>query len=144
MAYSDIHEHLKRLEASGLLRRIDRPINKDTELHPLVRWQYRGGMPEEDRKAWLFENVTDAKGRSYEFPVVVGALAGNRAIYFAGMDCENAEETDRKWKHALTNPIAPVEVENAPCQEKVYIGDELEREGNGLDKFPVPISTPGF
>jgi len=144
MAYSDIHEHLKRLEASGLLRRIDRRINKDTELHPLVRWQYRGGMAEEDRKAWLFENVTDAKGRSYKFPVVVGALAGNRAIYFTGMDCKNAEETDQKWKHALTNPIAPVLVENAPCQEEVYIGDELDKEGNGLDKFPVPISTPGF
>ena len=59
-----------------------RVINKDTELHPLVRWQYRGGIPAEDRKAWLFENVVDAKGRKYKFPVVVGALGGNPAIYF--------------------------------------------------------------
>ena len=29
----------------GLLIRIDRPINKDTELHPLVRWQFLGGIP---------------------------------------------------------------------------------------------------
>ncbi len=42
MAYRDLHEHLKALEASGYLRRIKRVINKDTELHPLVRWQYRG------------------------------------------------------------------------------------------------------
>ena len=62
MPYMDLHEHLKNLEAHGLLRRITRLINKDTELHPLVRWQYRG-LAEEDRRAWLFENVTDAKGR---------------------------------------------------------------------------------
>ena len=24
------------------------------------------------------------------------------------------------------------------------MGDELDKEGNGLDRFPVPISTPGF
>jgi hypothetical protein len=33
----DFQEHLARLEAQGLLRRIERPVNKDTELHPLVR-----------------------------------------------------------------------------------------------------------
>ena len=65
MPYFDLHQHLKNLEEHGLLRRITRLINKDTELHPLVRWQYRG-LAEEDRKAWLFENVTDAKGRRYK------------------------------------------------------------------------------
>ncbi len=55
MAYSDLHDHLRNLEESGYLRRINQVINKDTELHPLVRWQYRGGVPEEERKAWLFE-----------------------------------------------------------------------------------------
>ena len=74
MPYLDLHHHLKNLEEHGLLRRITRLINKDTELHPLVRWQYRG-LSEEERKAWLFENVTDAKGRKYDMPVVVGALA---------------------------------------------------------------------
>ncbi len=143
MAYSDLHDHLKTLEASGLLRRIQKVINKDTELHPLVRWQYRGGMDEEDRKAWLFENVTDSKGRRYKFPVVVGALAGNKAIYFLGMGCKSAEEMDEKWKHALSQPIPPEIVTNAPCQEEVHMGDELQSEG-GLDEFPVPISTPGF
>ena len=42
----DFQEHLARLEARGLLTRIDRPINKDTELHPLARWQFQGGLPE--------------------------------------------------------------------------------------------------
>ena len=32
----DMHEHLKQLEERGLVVRVDRPINKDTELHPLA------------------------------------------------------------------------------------------------------------
>ena len=34
----------------GNLIRIDRPIDKDTELHPLVRWQFQGNLPEEQRR----------------------------------------------------------------------------------------------
>jgi len=49
--YSDLHEHLEALEKAGLLIGVDRPINKDTEMHPLVRWQFRGGIEEKDRKA---------------------------------------------------------------------------------------------
>src|SRR4029077_7146630 len=61
----DFQEHLARLEARGLLTRIDRPINKDTELHPLARWQFQGGLPEGERRAFLFTNVVDPSGRRY-------------------------------------------------------------------------------
>ena len=143
MPYFDLHQHLKNLEEHGLLRRISRLINKDTELHPLVRWQYRG-LAEEERRAWLFENVTDAKGRKYDMPVVVGALAGKPEIYYLGMGCNSGEEMDAMWKKALAEPINPIAVTNAKCQEVVIQGKDLDKEGNGLDRFPVPISTPGF
>ena len=74
----DFQDHLADLEAKGLLVRIDRPINKDTELIPLVRWQFIGGVPEDKRRAFLFTNVIDSKGRRYDMPVVVGALAARR------------------------------------------------------------------
>ena len=32
-------------------------------MHPLVRWQFRGGIKEKDRKAFLFEKPVDAKVR---------------------------------------------------------------------------------
>ena len=60
--YRDFREHLKALEERGKLIRIKREINKDTELMPLVRWQFRG-LEEDQRKAFLFENVVDAKGK---------------------------------------------------------------------------------
>ncbi len=46
--YRDVREYLNALEAAGKLIRIKQPINKDTEMHPPVRLQYRG-VPEEQR-----------------------------------------------------------------------------------------------
>ena len=142
-AYPDLHDHLKALDDAGLLVTVDRPINKDTEMHPLVRWQFRGGIDEPDRKAFLFTNVTDAKGRHYDIPVAVGVLAANREIYRIGIGCE-LDEIESTWARARANPIAPNIVECAPCQEIVIEGAELDKEGQGLDAIPVPISTPGW
>jgi 4-hydroxy-3-polyprenylbenzoate decarboxylase len=139
----DLQDHLRRLEKLGLVQRISRQIDKDSELHPLVRWQFQGGIPSEDRKAFLFDNVTDASGKAYEMPVVVGALAANPEIYAAGLGVSVTEIGD-VWTHAMDNPIQPVVADDAPCQEVVMTGDELTRCGGGLAALPIPISTPGF
>src|SRR5215813_8768679 len=120
----DLQEHLADLEANGLLLRIDRPINKDTELHPLVRWQFLGGVPEDKRRAFLFTNVTDGKGRRYDIPVVVGALAASPAIYAIGMG-QAVEDIGEAWMRAIAAPIAPITVEAPRCQEVVHTGDAL-------------------
>ncbi|MCH8858697.1 MAG: UbiD family decarboxylase, partial [Proteobacteria bacterium] len=130
-------------EKAGHLIRVDRPINKDTEMHPLVRWQFRGGFEEKDRKAFLFTNVVDSKGKHYDIPVVVGALAANRDIYRIGLGCE-FHEVEQRWISAMAAPIKPRLVEHAPCQEIVIRDEELNEEGRGLDAIPVPISTPGW
>lgn len=142
-AYPDFHDHLRILEEHGLLVRVTEPINKDTEMHPLVRWQFRGGIPEHERKAFLFENVVDGSGRRYDIPVAVGALAANREIYRLGIGCPLAD-IDRRWSEAIARPIEPVVVDNAPCQEIVIQGAELEQPGKAIDGLPVPISTPGW
>ncbi len=139
----DFQSHLAVLESKGLLIRVNRPINKDTELHPLVRCQFLGGIPEEERRAFLFTNVVDSHGRRYDIPVVVGALAASPKIYAAGMGCA-VEEIGDAWNRAIANPIAPILVNSAPCQEVVIRGDDLKRPGGGLASLPVPISTPGF
>ena len=99
--YPDLHEHIASLRKAGLLIEIDRPINKDTEMHPLVRWQFRGGIPSEDRRAFLFTNVHDSKGRKYDIPVLVCGLAGNNQIYSIGMGCKIEEIRDR-WIKAMS------------------------------------------
>src|SRR5215471_10461737 len=139
----DFQDHLADLEARGLLVRIDRPIDKDTELHPLVRWQFLGGVPEDKRRAFLFTHVIDAKGHRYDMPVSVGALAASPDIYAIGMG-RPVEEIGEAWMHAIAHPVAPVSVAAPACQEVVVSGDALRAPGGGLARLPVPISTPGF
>ena len=140
--YGDLHDHVAALEREGLLVRVRREINKDTEMHPLVRWQYRGGLAEKDWRGFLFEKVTDAKGRRYDIPVGVGIMAGSKHICAVGLNCRPDEIVD-KWNRAFHNPIEPILVRSGPVQEIIQKGETLKRAG-GLSQFPIPISTPGF
>ncbi len=139
----DLQEHITDLEARGLLTRIDHPVNKDTELHPLVRLQFIGGIPEAERRAFLFTNVVDAAGRRYDMPVVVGAIAASAKVYSLGMRRE-VEDIGDAWIKAIANPIAPVRTDSPRCQEVVIKGDDLRKPNGGLKLLPVPVSTPGF
>ena len=141
--YPDLRDHIAALDKAGRLQVVKEKICKDTEMYPLVRWQFRGGVPEKERKAFLFTNVTDAKGKSYDMPVIVGAMAANRAIYAIGMGCAE-DKIGAVWAKARANPIAPRLVEHAPCQEVVIQGAELLKPWRGLDALPLPISTPGY
>ncbi|MBI1991491.1 MAG: UbiD family decarboxylase, partial [Betaproteobacteria bacterium] len=138
--YPDLHEHLETLKARGLLLTVEEPIDKDSELHPLVRWQFVGGLDEPERRAFLFTNVTDGRGRQYSIPVVVGAIAANRAIYSAGMGVP-VDQIQAKWDRAIANPVPPRVVSEGVCQEVVITGAALQGEGHGLDILPIPIST---
>jgi 4-hydroxy-3-polyprenylbenzoate decarboxylase len=140
-APSDFQEHLARLEERGLLVRIDKPVCKDTQIHPLVRWQFVGNYPEQERRAFLFTNVIGAKGEKYDIPVVVGALAANDEIYAAGMGVR-VEDLADVWMRALDNPIEPEFIDDAPCHEVVITGDDLQK--TGLSVLPATVSTPGF
>ena len=144
-SYPDLHDHLKALDEAGLLVTVDREINKDTEMHPLVRWQFRGGIEEKDRKAFLFTNVVDSKGKKFDMPVAVGVLAANRQVYALGMGCA-VEDVEKRWREAIANPIPPREIssDEAPCHEIIIEGADLDKPGNALDAIPVPISTPGW
>jgi UbiD family decarboxylase len=140
---TDLHEHLKKLEARGLVTRIDHPINKDTELHPLVRLQFIGGVPEHERHAFLFTNVVDGRGKRFGIPVLVGAFAASPDIYAEGMGCA-VEEIGNVWTEAISAPIAPTQVASGPCQDVIIAGEDLRGPDSGLKRLPVPISTPGF
>ena len=130
--YRDLQEHLDALAEAGLLHRIGEAIDKDAEMHPLVRWQFRGGIAEADRKAFLFTDITDGKGRKYDIPVAVGGLAASEAVYSIGMGVP-VEDIAAKWDRAISAPVAPQEIDNAPCHEVVLTGADLTGEGNGWE-----------
>lgn len=139
--YRDLREYLDALEAAGKLWRIKARINRDTELHPLVKWQFRG-LDERDRAGWLFENVTDLHGRSYDASVASSIIAPSREVYALATKCRPDEIAER-WSDAHDRPIEPEVVSSGPVKEVVHIGDSLLEHG-GLDEFPIPIATNGW
>ena len=142
-AYMDLHDQVRALDEAGLLIRVDVPINKDTEMHPLMRWQFRGGIDENDRKAMLFTNVVDSKGKHFDFPVLLGAMGASPGVFEIGVGYPVTEVRDA-WARAYANPIPPRVVEDAPCHDVIIEGDALDEPGCGVDALPVPISTPGW
>ena len=141
--YADLHEHIATLDKKGLLVTVDEPVNKDSEMHALVRWQFVGGLKESERRAFLFRNITNGLGQKYKLPIVVGALAANQDIYSVGMN-EPVEKIGDKWDYAIAHPIKPITVNEAPCHEVIIDGKNLLGPGKGLDALPIPVSTPGF
>ena len=141
MPYRDLRDYIGELEKRGLLIIVDDKICKDTELVPLVRLQFRG-LPEPDRKAFWFRNVTDARGRAFDGSVVLGALGSSRAIYGAALSVEPDKIHDA-WARAHGNHLKPrvVSKNDAPVKEIVRRAPSLE---GGVDRFPHLVSTPGF
>lgn len=139
--YDDFRGYLASLDGAGLLVRVSEPVDKDTELVPLVRLQFRG-LPEDKRRAFLFENVTDRRGRRFDGGVAIATFAASRRVYAhaLGADLDRLGEV---WQRALGEPIEPKLVDTGPCKERILVGDEIEASG-GVDAFPHPISTPGF
>jgi hypothetical protein len=73
-AYADLHEHVLTLARQNLLVEVSEPINKDTEMHPLVRWQYRSGP------AYYFDEVIVQRDQSRPAdPARPAALDGGTA-----------------------------------------------------------------
>jgi UbiD family decarboxylase len=139
--YRSLGAFLRVLEQEGLLVCYPAPIDKDTQLQPLVRLQFRG-LPEAERKAFLFDQVVDTVGRRYAMPVAAACMAASRRMYALGLGCEPAGIAAR-WAQALANPVPPVLVAQGAVHDVVYSGDALAAAG-GLDLLPVPVATPGF
>jgi 4-hydroxy-3-polyprenylbenzoate decarboxylase len=108
---------------------------------PLMRLQYRG-LADEARQAFLYENVTNAKGGRYGMRVLTGVYGASRQILALGMGCEDPQEIYEKWRYALAHPMEAVTVDSGPVQEQVHTGVELEKVGLGM--LPAPVEEPGF
>ena len=107
--YRDIREYLAELDRRDLLIHVTRVMNKDTEVMPLVRWQFRG-LGQSQRKGWLFENLTDSRGRTFDGSVAVGIEGASPQVYAAAMGLDSPDGILQKWQDAQTHPIEPVEV----------------------------------
>jgi UbiD family decarboxylase len=144
MTYKDVREYIAELERLGLLIKVTRRTNKDTEICPLVRWQFQGLDPEQ-RRGWVFENVTDSRGRNFDAKVAVSIVGASPRLYAVAMGLQDENQIESKWQKAISNPIEPIVVSNkseAPVKEEIFKGEDIIKSG-GIDKLPIPVVNPG-
>ena len=80
--FSDFRSYIDELERRGKLHRWTRPVNKDTELMPLMRSSI-AAFPTIRRQAFLFENVVDSRGTATRYP------RRHRHVWFVTRNCRD-------------------------------------------------------
>jgi len=131
MPYTDLREFLNKLESTGRLHRITKPVDKDWEIAAVAKVAFET-IPEPRRPALLFEHVN-----GFDMPLVLGALGASRAIYCMALQCE-LKDLHQKWGDAERHPLAPVRVLKGAVQEKIFRDEQVN-----LLKLPIPTWTVG-
>ena len=142
MAYRNVQEWIKALEEAGELVRIREQISPRLEITEVSDRAIKAGGP-----ALLFENVESGSG----MPVLMNAFGslermcmvlGVKSLDDAGADINDFIEAEAPRgiiqklkllpKVKRLSGIFPRIVSSAPCQEKVFQGDDVD-----LEKLPV-------
>ncbi len=154
MAYTSLRDFMDDLERTGDLVRVSHGVSPHLEMTEIQTRLMREGGP-----AVLFENPLREDGRAYGMPVLVN-LFGTVERVARGMgrqrkDLKSVGETlaflrqpepPGGWKEALgmapliktVLSMKPKTVKNAPCQDVVVSGDDVD-----LSAFPIQGCWPG-
>ncbi|NMG66513.1 4-hydroxy-3-polyprenylbenzoate decarboxylase [Azoarcus indigens] len=160
MKYQDLRDFVAKLEARGELKRIRVPVDTHLEMTEIADRVLRAGGP-----ALLFEKPT-THGVPQAIPVLANLFGTpQRVLYGMGEDVgeggdwreplrdvgrllaflkepeppKGLKDAWEKWpvlKQVLN--MAPKETRNAPCQEQVWEGDEVD-----LGRLPIQHCWPG-
>ena len=143
MKVHNLREFISLLENRGQLRRINIPVSSELEITEIADRTVKSGGP-----ALLFENVS-----GYNVPVVINLYGTHQRVAWA-LGVEDVEEVVARVRKliGLTQgpPVGlmdklrtirdlaslaksqPKLIRNAPCQEIILTGDEIN-----LDRFPI-------
>ena len=136
VAWRDLREWIALVEANGLLKRIDKPVDADEELAAIAYLATR----REDAPALLFEEIAgDRTGAS----ILTNMLGSSKERYALAVGLDPAlsvAEMIAATRDLMQRRIKPVPVAKAkaPVNEIVLRGDEID-----LTQFPVPKFWPG-
>ncbi len=151
MPHKDLQAFVKELEKKDQLKRIDALLDANLEIAEVTDRVSKGFGP-----ALLFTNVQGANEQQSRFPVLTNAFGSyermNLALEVESLDAIadsvhdflEIEKPDSMIKKLRLIPklrrmanIFPKEVQKAPCQEKVLLGDEVD-----LNIMPVLTTWP--
>ena len=132
MPYDSLRPYLQVLEQHGLLRWVDKEVDKDWEIGTIVRMIFRA-MPEEARYGIGFRNIKGFPGGK----VIAGVIGASRRMMAQALGCApDAAAIAAKVIEGISNPIPPRIVATGPCKEVILKGDQID-----LGKLPIPIWT---
>jgi len=154
MPYRSLRDFMERLEKDGQLARVQAQVSPFLEMTEIQTRLLAEGGP-----AVLFENVLGANGQRHGMPVLVN-LFGTVQRVALGMERRSDQlrelgetlaflkqpEPPGGWREALdmlpmvktVMTMRPKSVTNAPCQEIVWTGDDID-----LARFPIQTCWPG-
>ena len=154
MTYSSLRDFIARLEADGLLRRVTAPVSPVLEMTEIQTRLLAEGGP-----AVLFENVVGADGQRSPIPVLVNLFGTVERVAMAmGRRPDELREVGATlaflkqpeppggWREAMgmlpllktVMAMKPKTVTNAPCQEVVLSGGDID-----LARLPIQTCWPG-
>ena len=131
MILETLRDILVDLEQRGNLIRVSKTVDINWEVGCLVKWMFQA-VAERDRQGIWFENIA-----GHDIPIVIGALGASTDIYARILGVE-PDEINAIWERALLNPIGPLRVESAVCQETILLDRDV-----ALNRLPIPTWTPG-
>ncbi len=121
----DLRTFMEIMEKNSQMVHIEREVSINHEIGNVIR-----ACENANTGAPYFEHVAGSS-----FSLIGGVLSSMDRIALA-MECTK-EEIVGKLMVALENPIAPVKVETAPCQENIILGEDVD-----LGILPIPIHAP--
>ena len=153
MTYSNLRDFIDRLEGADRLRRVRAPVSTALEITEIQTRLLSEGGP-----AVLFENPVGPDGRTFDMPVLANLFGTVERVAW-GMDREPSElrelgeqlaflrqpEPPGGFREALgmmpllktVMAMKPKSVGNAPCQDVVRTGDEID-----LAALPIQSCWP--
>ncbi|NCE65292.1 UbiD family decarboxylase [Pseudoflavonifractor sp. 524-17] len=120
----DLQTFLQALEEHNLLFTAKKEVDWNHEIGSVIATLEPSG------RAGYFPQV---KGKEFG---VCGNLLGSMDAIAVALGCAKEEITDF-LADKLEHPIKPKAVENAPCQEVVLTGDQID-----MGRLPVPVHAP--
>jgi UbiD family decarboxylase len=130
MAYSDLQDFLRQLEASGKLHWIEARVDPAWEVTAITRQVFdRYGW--NDRPALGFRQVGDSP-----LPLVIGVIGGSPEIYARALST-SVDKIPLVWEQGQRHPIDPVSVQSGLCKEVIARGSEVD-----LGILPQVVWTP--
>ena len=132
MAYDSLRPYLQVLEQNGMMRWVDKEVDKDWEISSVLRMIFRA-MPEDKRYGIGFRNIKGFPGGR----MVAGVIAASREMLSVAVGCvPTLEAIHTRVIDGMENPIPPVIVDDGPCKEVIIRGADVD-----LGALPIPIWT---